>query len=315
MSKRDALKIFHSSYVCIMNNKFYVSLKEKTKSVSFLLVAVICSHYCLAQKGNNAGLGNYEKPQELKKVLELKMPLTADDEKPGTRGASVVWHPVQKKYYAAMAGNVAYPFAVFDTKGKRLSPDTLKCKQDIRGLWYNPITKAIEGNAYDAGGWFRYTLDSKGFIVSAKVFKEGQNQPGEQCIGAFDSKANKVLFLSNDGVHFYDMKNPESTSVFEVKWESKTEDEYIESDFYDIIEVPEGYNTSTVVHTGIPGSELGFLCVDFKEIGLYSIKTGLLTKTLRLPIEAPAELTFNFAYTNGIYWLFDMEARTWYGYK
>jgi hypothetical protein len=60
---------------------------------------------------------------------------------------------------------------------------------------------------------------------------------------------------------------------------------------------------------------LGFLCVDFKEIGLYSIKTGLLTKTLSLPTEAPAELTFNFAYANGIYWLFDMEARTWYGYK
>jgi hypothetical protein len=36
--------------------------------------------------------------QSLKKVMELKMPKTADDDMPGTRGASVAWHPVQKKY-------------------------------------------------------------------------------------------------------------------------------------------------------------------------------------------------------------------------
>jgi hypothetical protein len=75
-----------------------------------------------------------------------------------------------------------------------------------QGLWYNPITKAIEGNAYDAGGWFRYTLDKKGIIANAKVFKEGQNQPDQQCVGAFNSKTNKVLFISHEGVHFYDIK-------------------------------------------------------------------------------------------------------------
>ena len=49
-------------------------------------------------------------PQALKKVMELKMPKTVDDDMPGTRGASVVWHPVNKKYYACFAGNADYPF-------------------------------------------------------------------------------------------------------------------------------------------------------------------------------------------------------------
>lgn len=285
------------------------------KKFPFFIVAVLCSHICFAQKGNNTGLENYEKPKELIKVLELKMPLTVEDDKPGTRGASVAWHPIQKKYYAAMAGNVDFPFAVFDVNGKRLSPDTLKCKQEIRGLWYNPLAKTIQGNAFNEGGWFYYTLDKKGIISGFKVFKEGLNQPDQQSVGAFDSKSDKVIFLSNESIHIYDLKKSDSISSLEIKWESVTEDDYYESDFYDLFETPEGYNSSTVVYTGIKGAELGFLNADFKEIGLYDIKTGLLSKTLTLPSDAPAETIFNFAFSNGIYWFFDMEARTWYGYK
>ena len=56
----------------------------------------------------------------LKKIATLKMPRTVDDDMPGTRGACVAWHPVQKKYYAAMAGNIGYPMGVFDGSGKRI---------------------------------------------------------------------------------------------------------------------------------------------------------------------------------------------------
>ena len=90
-----------------------------------------------------------QKTQPLKQVIELKMPKTADDEKPGKRGASIVWHPVQKKYYAVFAGNVDFPMGVFDEKGKRLSPDDQIAMLDTRGLWYDPSTKLISGNAYD----------------------------------------------------------------------------------------------------------------------------------------------------------------------
>jgi hypothetical protein len=75
MGKHDALEFVHTSYMYIMNKRFYVSLKENMKRHAFLLVAFFFSHYCLAQKGNNAGLDNYEKPQGLKKYWNLKCPL------------------------------------------------------------------------------------------------------------------------------------------------------------------------------------------------------------------------------------------------
>src|SRR4051812_44622439 len=92
--------------------------------------------------------------QSLKKVAELKMPLTAEDEMPGTRGASVAWHPIQKKYYASFAGNVDFPMGVFDATGKRVSADELKTQADTRGLWYDPAKKTIAGNGYSDFGWF-----------------------------------------------------------------------------------------------------------------------------------------------------------------
>ena len=78
---------------------------------------------------------------------------------------------------------------------------------------------------------------------------------------------------------------------------------------------PSGYNTTNMVITGLPGSELGFLNADEKQIELYNIKTGLLIKKLQLPKMAVTEKIFNFAYANGIFWLFDMDSRTWTGYK
>src|SRR5262245_58419425 len=77
----------------------------------------------------------------LKKVMSLTMARTADDDMPGTRGASIAWHPLQKKYYAAMAGNIAYPLCIFDVKGQRISPDSQSCNMDVRGLWYNAVKK------------------------------------------------------------------------------------------------------------------------------------------------------------------------------
>ncbi len=102
-------------------------------------------------------LGSFaQKPVALKKVLSL--PLGGED---GSNGASVVWHPVQKKYYASFAGNSIFPFGVFDAKGKKLSDDSQEAMFDVRGLWYNPITKTIQANGYSDYGWGEYKLDKK----------------------------------------------------------------------------------------------------------------------------------------------------------
>ena len=81
---------------------------------------------------SSANLLQAQLKESLKKIMELKMPKTVDDSMPGTRGASVVWHPVQKKYYAVFAGNAQFPMAVFDAAGKRISEDDLLAMKDTK---------------------------------------------------------------------------------------------------------------------------------------------------------------------------------------
>lgn len=256
-------------------------------------------------------------PKTLKQVLTLKMPLTRDDDMSGTRGAGVVWHPAHKKYYAAFAGNISYPLAIFDAKGVRLSGDNLKTQRDVRGLWYNSDTRQVQGNCYSDYGWFAYILDATALVTDYQVIVEGMSQPDGQSVGAFDSKRKQVLFLFEGKVHSYDSKTGEFISNINIHWgQEKAADENGQNTGgEDESYTPEDYNNTSLIYTGIAGAELGFLDVTEKQVELYDIATGYLTKTLSLPDEAPAELSFNFSYTNGIYWLFDMEARSWYGYK
>lgn len=254
--------------------------------------------------------------QSLKKVMELKMPKTADDEMPGTRGACVAWHPVQKKYYAVMAGNIEYPLAVFDIAGKRLSGDELTAMNDSRGLWYNPATKEINGNGFGSTGWFRYVLDKKGLPESAPITLEGSNQPDGQCVGAFHPVRKEVLFLYGGVVSLYSLADGSSSGSVQINWGKKKASSASDggSDS-ESGETPSAYNYTSVIYTGIKNAELGFLNTEKKTIELYDFVSGFLTKEMPLPGNAVTEGSFNFAYANGIYWLFNMETRTWIGYK
>ena len=253
-----------------------------------------------------------QKTQTLKQVLELKMPKTVDDEMPVTSGASVIWHPVQKKYYAVFAGNQEFPLAVFDVKGKRLSEDGLIAMMDTRGLWYNPATKLITGNGYSDNGWFTYKLDPKGIPADIDLLFEGMNQPGEQCVGTYNPAAKRVLFLNNGTVYMYNDKGEAEDSIM-ISWGVKKKADaqaggYDEEAFLD-------YNYTSVIYTGIKGQELGFLNTVKKQVELYNIQDGYLAKIVPLPGEAIAETAFNFAYANGIYWFFNMNERKWVGCK
>jgi hypothetical protein len=246
----------------------------------------------------------------LKPVMKLQMPKEG-----GSNGGSVVWHPVQKKYYAAMAGNASFPLAIFDSKGSMLSGDTLNTKFDVRGLWYNTNTAVIEGNAYNEGGWFAYNLNAKGIPSDLKLLKEGLNQPNENSVGAYDVKTKKVYFLNEGSIAVYNAVSGKEEKKIKInfgvkasakqtqKEEPDSEDSYIQED----------YNT-TAVFTNIAGAEFGLMNVVTLQIELYN-KQGYLVRTFILPDEAPAVNRFNFAYTNGIWWLFNKEERAWYGYK
>ena len=255
---------------------------------------------------------NAQTAQTLKKVLELTMPKTADDNMPGTRGASVVWHPIQKKYYAVFAGNQGYPLAVFDEKGKRLSGDDLIAMMDTRGLWYDAIKKTVSGNAYNDNGWFTYKLDAKGIPTDVDVDFEGMHQPDAQSVGAYNPAIKKIMFLNDGYVHYYNMQGVKTDSLminWGVKKSAGSQGGGVDE------EALLNYNYTSLIYTGIKGQELGFLNSVDNKIELYDIQSGFLTKIVPLPDSAIPEASFNFSYANGIYWLFDIGNRTWIGYK
>ena len=241
------------------------------------------------------------------------MPRTVDDEMPGTRGASVAWHPGLKKYYASMAGNIGYPMGVFDATGKRISPDTLNCNADTRGLWYNVQKKEIQGNSFSDYGWFRYTVNVKGTPVKTAIFLEGKNQPGDNSVGAFNAAKQQVLFLFDNDVFFYSIQGEESGQSLTINW-GRTKTDGVSEEGEEVW-TSEDYNSTSVVYTGIKGAELGFINTTDSQIELYNIADGFLTRKLKLPDDASINATFNFAYANGMFWLFNMDERTWTGYK
>ena len=248
----------------------------------------------------------------LKQVSSLQMSRTIDHEMPGTRGASVVWHPIQKKYYAAMAGNAAYPLCIFDAGGKRLSDDEQNCLKDIRGLWYNPEKKNIQGNCFAEGGWFEYKLNAKGMIDDAGTLNEGMHQPGEQCSGTYNVALKEIMFLDNGTVYAYSGDGNVSGNSVTIHWGKRKKDN---AETQSEVMTPETYNYTSVIYTGIKGSELGFLNIDLNQIELYDFKEGYLSAVLSLPSDAVTEPNFNFAFTNNTYWLFNIEKRTWFGYR
>lgn len=245
-----------------------------------------------------------QQTKALKKVMELQMPKEG-----GNNGASVVYHPIQKKYYASFAGNAAYPMSVFDIKGKRISKDDLQAGFDVRSLWYNSSNQTLQGNGYNDFGWTNFILDKAGIPTGNEVFMNGMNQPGAQSVGAFDDKNKMVYFLSDDRVAIYNFKGQpkgEMKFTFDGMDAEEVETEGL---------LPEKFNSASLVFTGIDKAEWGLLDIENKKVVLFDRITGKLTQQWTIDSPADFQSSFGFAYTNGLVFIFNKAERKWEGYK
>lgn len=268
----------------------------------FLTVFIFCGSLITAQP-----------VRTLKKTLELRMPKNVGEENAGTNGASLVWHPVQSKYYAAMAGNTNYPLAIFNETGKRLSSDNMNTRVDLRGIWYNPIKKTICGNGYGNIGWFHYVLDPRGTVLDVETDIDESAQPNAQCVGTFNVGTNEVMFLNGNRVSLYSNIGSLNSNI-NLRLGLTVKDD-IGEEFEPADETPEEYNYTTVIYTGQKGAELGMLNVEKRQIELYDSNKGHLTAILKIPEAQVVYPAFCFAYSNNMYWLYDKETRTWTSYK
>jgi hypothetical protein len=252
-----------------------------------------------------------QKSINLKKVIELQMP-----EGGGKNGAGVAWHPKQKKYYASFAGNEIYPLAVFAEDGKRLSDDDWAAGFDVRGLWYDPTQKAICGNAYAESGWFMLMLDDKGIPQSAENIVAEMMQPEENSVGLMEATDESVCFLQGQELKIYKSKDSNIKESYRIYAGKKVKPEYSnDEDETDKSMLPEQYNSNVAVYTPQKHAEFGLLNISEQQIELHDKDSGLLSQILHLPKEASLSEMFNFAYANGIYWLFEKDNRKWVGYK
>lgn len=250
--------------------------------------------------------------QKLRQVQILQMSRSNNEQMSGINGAAVVWNPQQKKYYSAMAGNAEFPFCVFDVEGKRLSADSLECNIDLCGLWFNAENNTIQANAFGIKGFFEYQLDDKGLPQLVSTHATGMSQPNYQAAGNYDVAKARIIFLDLDQVIYYDQEGNLQEEALTIRWGRTKSDPPLESL---VAQTPQEYNNTTVIYTGINGSELGFLNVEKKQIELYNQKDGFLSKVLILPRATPVKLNYNFSFANNIYWLFNSEKTQWFGYR
>lgn len=229
----------------------------------------------------------------------------------GANGAAIAFHPKEKLYYASQAGNKEFPIVLFNEAGEIVSSEQ-KTHADTRGLWYNPRTRQLEGNAYKDGGWFSYELNREGFPVTIRITREGRNQPDDHSPGILNTEENEVLFLSGMEFISYNTSGFPLNKKFTLKIQSKNEADYSEitQTFFE-----ENYNYRSLIYTGRKGQEIGLLNINRKRVELYDIKTGYMTKTVSLPLDFKPESFFNFTYANNTYFIFNKETRQWVGFR
>jgi hypothetical protein len=245
--------------------------------------------------------GQWKQGRMLLKVAELPMgPVSAVD------GACVAWHPIQKKYYAGMVGGPNELMRIFNEKGEPI--DSCTTLANLRGLWYNPTKKLLEGNAVEYKGWFTYQLNEKGLPEKIEPVFNFDAVSNGQSVGAYlevDAQGT-VAFLFDISVHFFDATNGVFISAV-------TLPELYGDTKYEINQAGLTH-TALVLATGMPEAELAFVNVYKRQIDFIKLGKGY-SHSLIIPQQQPLYGAFNTAFANGILWMYDQQKKVWNGYQ
>ncbi len=248
----------------------------------------------------------------LQKSIVLQMPKGR-----GENGGTVAIHLKTRYYYATVTGNPTFSMAIFDGSGNRIGPPDLTLLTDSRGLWYDPFAKTFHANCYGKQGWAQYTLDEAGIPYEVRSLFSGKLQPQPNSVAAYVQREHSICFLKGTNAVFFDAgsgkEQPQKTIPLKIGYTKKNPPPANWST--DTLEIPAVYNSTTLIYTGIANAEIGLLNTQTHEIELYSKNDGLLTQRLVLPQSISLKNQFNFAFCNGIYWLYDPSARSWVGFR
>lgn len=218
----------------------------------------------------------------------------------GKNGAGVAFDPNTNRYYAAMAGNKIFPLEVFDKNGRFVCANN--CENDIRGFFYNPEFKTIEGSLYESHDIITYKFEKNGKISSGYPKTELFDLEIEDknvCLN-YDSQNKKYIAFNKNGnsVTQFNIENGEKEIEISLK-----------------IPKTASLNYTSIIYLDIENGAYGLLDYIEKKVLLFSPRTGNLITTIQLPKDALTNDAFRFAYTNDRIFLFDADNRIWNGYK
>lgn len=216
----------------------------------------------------------------------------------GTNGSAVAYNPDKNLYYALIAGNSVFPLEAFDANGNNVF--TTECGSDMRGLWWNPKAKQLEGNGYGSAGIMALALDGSGYpsLGNSTIHDGSDHQPGSNSCGVFDGK--KYIWYIN-GSYFVSYDRKKGTVAKSVEFSTPVSSESL--------------NNTSVIYTGVKGMEFGVLDANNGKIYLIDGKSGNTTATIVLPADLPLSHSFRFAYANKHAFIYNTDTRSWTGLR
>jgi hypothetical protein len=219
-------------------------------------------------------------------------------ESSGTNASAVAFIPGPNVYITVIAGNSTFPMEVFDPQGKTLK--SMEVGIDIRGIWYNPATKQLEGNAAGEEGWYTMTLDGNG-IPSGEwtLVRTGQNQPDFQSVMSYVPSKKKLVTFYDGNFSYWGRKNAKEKVRFQHGTPGDT-DWYI--------------NPTTACYTGNDDFPIAVLELNGEQVLFFDLKGKYLAAT-SIPGGLPEMDGFRFSFANKRAFVYDEVERTWRGYK
>jgi hypothetical protein len=218
----------------------------------------------------------------------------------GSNAAAVCYNDDKNLYYAAFAGNEKYSLEVFDLYGQHLFQT--KTNFDVRGLWYNPKTKQIEGNAYNNEGIIRKKLDEKAYpFEEASPVLAVTEGPTQQAVGIYNSRKKVIYYMgkvSEAEVEIYKAKDHSLKGKVKLQLPASASE----------------INETTILYTGVKNMEFAVLDVGNSKL-LFFDKKGNYKDSIPLHVSFELQTWFNVSFANGYLFLFNKNDREWTGYK
>ncbi|MES2555558.1 MAG: hypothetical protein V4604_05365 [Bacteroidota bacterium] len=218
----------------------------------------------------------------------------------GTNGVSVTYNPSTALYYTVFAGNALYPIEVHSSNGTSIASESVGF--DVRGMWYNPSTKALEGISYDNQGGFEIKLNADGTIKGSVATSFSYGMDG-QTVATLAVKKKSIMFVEGNTVSFFKPGKNKAKTITLSPTDMNTT-----------------LNTNGPMYTGVKNYEIALFEAETMTVHLFSASSGKETGKVVLKSGSCEEIEdapsyFRVSYCNDRVFLFDTDARTWTGYK